>query len=154
VYRCGFTPRCARENDDGGEVRIDKICRIIRDSPYGVHDISKTEPDPDSGLPRFNMPFELGLSSGLIATHLHVCWPGRRGAEWSLTSFGVGIWRGGSGLRAREPVGRSGPAARATDIIGGFGWDSASSPAAAARDVWSGHRRRHNSGAVLIGDLR
>ncbi|MBV9287349.1 MAG: hypothetical protein JO288_05910 [Hyphomicrobiales bacterium] len=64
VVRSGFTPRCARENDDAGEVRIDKICRIIRDCPYGVHDISKTELDPASGLPRFNMPFELGLFIG------------------------------------------------------------------------------------------
>lgn len=64
VIRSGFTPRCARENDDGGEVRIDKICRIIRESRYGVHDISKTEPDKESGLPRFNMPLELGLFLG------------------------------------------------------------------------------------------
>lgn len=64
VVRSGFTPRCARENDDGGEVRIDKICRIISESRYGVHDISKTEPDPRSGLPRFNMPLELGLFMG------------------------------------------------------------------------------------------
>ncbi|HUZ91758.1 MAG TPA: hypothetical protein VMU78_07645 [Methylocella sp.] len=64
VVRSGFTPRCARENDDGGEVRIDKICRIIAESRYGIHDISKTEPDPESGLPRFNMPLELGLFLG------------------------------------------------------------------------------------------
>lgn len=64
VVRSGFTPRCARENDDGGEVRIDKICRIIAESHYGIHDISKTEPDPGSGLPRFNMPLELGLFLG------------------------------------------------------------------------------------------
>jgi hypothetical protein len=64
VIRSGFIPRCARENDDGGEVRIEKICRIISDSRYGVHDISKTEPDLDSGLPRFNMPLELGLFLG------------------------------------------------------------------------------------------
>jgi hypothetical protein len=64
VVRSGFTPRCARENDDGGEVRIDKICRIISESRYGIHDISKTEPDPYSGLPRFNMPLELGLFLG------------------------------------------------------------------------------------------
>jgi hypothetical protein len=66
VLRSGFRPRCARESDNGGEVRIDKICRIIRESPYGIHDISKTEPDPDSGLPRFNMPFELGLYLGAL----------------------------------------------------------------------------------------
>lgn len=45
-------------------MRLDKICRIIADCPYGIHDISKTEPDIASGLPRFNMPFELGLFFG------------------------------------------------------------------------------------------
>ena len=64
VVRSGFTPRCARESDDGGEVRFEKICRIISGCPCAVHDISKTEPDADSGLPRFNMPFELGLFLG------------------------------------------------------------------------------------------
>jgi hypothetical protein len=64
VIRSGFTPRCARETDDGGEVRFTKICRIIADCAYGIHDISKTEPDAASGLPRFNMPFELGLFLG------------------------------------------------------------------------------------------
>jgi len=64
VVRSGFTARCARENDDGGEVRIDKICRIIAESRYGIHDISKTEADPGTGLPRFNMPLELGLFLG------------------------------------------------------------------------------------------
>ena len=53
-----------RESDDGGEVRFEKICRIISGCPYAVHDISKTEPDANSGLPRFNMPFELGLFLG------------------------------------------------------------------------------------------
>jgi hypothetical protein len=64
VVRSGFTARCARENDDGGEVRFEKICRIIKDCRYGIHDISRTEVDPGSGLPRFNMPFELGLYLG------------------------------------------------------------------------------------------
>jgi len=64
VIRSGFNPRCAREDDDGGDVRIEKICRIIEDCKYGVHDISKTELDADSGLPRFNMPLELGLFLG------------------------------------------------------------------------------------------
>lgn len=45
-------------------MRYDKICRIIKDCAYGIHDISKTEPDADTNLPRFNMPFELGLFLG------------------------------------------------------------------------------------------
>lgn len=66
VTRSGFSPRCAQESDNAGAVRYDKICAIIRDSAYGIHDISKTELDPASNLPRFNMPFELGLFLGAI----------------------------------------------------------------------------------------
>ena len=64
VFDCGYTARCALEIDDGGDVRIDKIYRIIRQSKYGIHDISRTEPDPTTHLPRFNMPFELGMFLG------------------------------------------------------------------------------------------
>lgn len=66
VIRSGFEARCAQEHDDASEVRYDKICRIIRDCGFGIHDISKTELDADSHLPRFNMPFELGLFLGAI----------------------------------------------------------------------------------------
>jgi|SRR5215213_2617712 len=64
IQDCGFTPRCALEADDGSEVRIGKIQRIIEESRYGVHDISRTELDTDSGLPRFNVPLELGIFLG------------------------------------------------------------------------------------------
>lgn len=64
TIRSGFNPRCAREEDDGGDVRFEKICRIIEDCKYGIHDISKTEPDGEPPLPRFNMPLELGLFLG------------------------------------------------------------------------------------------
>jgi hypothetical protein len=64
VIRSGFIARCARETDDASEVRFDKICRIIAECDLSIHDISKTELDARSGLPRFNMPFELGLYLG------------------------------------------------------------------------------------------
>ncbi len=48
---------------DGGAVRIEKIAALIRNCRRGIHDISRTEPNP-AGLPRFNMPFELGLFLG------------------------------------------------------------------------------------------
>jgi hypothetical protein len=50
--------------DNGAEVRIDKIVRIIGQCGHGIHDISRVEPDRGSGLPRMNMPFELGLFLG------------------------------------------------------------------------------------------
>ena len=64
VLLCGFTPRSALELVDGSEVRIGKIVRIIADSRYGIHDLSRTDLDPGSHLPRFNMPLELGLFLG------------------------------------------------------------------------------------------
>jgi hypothetical protein len=64
VFACGFRPRSAREMDDAGEVRIEKLYGIIKECRYGIHDISRTELDKDSRLPRFNMPLELGIFLG------------------------------------------------------------------------------------------
>ena len=64
VHDCGFVARCALEIDDGSEVRIEKIQRIIADCGLGIHDISRTELDSTWNLPRFNMPLELGLFLG------------------------------------------------------------------------------------------
>ena len=64
IIDCGFIPRCAREISDSDEVRLDKLVRLIKESKYSIHDISRTQPDPDSGLPRFNMPFEFGMFMG------------------------------------------------------------------------------------------
>jgi hypothetical protein len=64
VARCGFAPRCAKEIDDAAGTRIDKIAKLIEECPLAIHDISRTELDNKSKLPRFNMPFELGLFIG------------------------------------------------------------------------------------------
>ena len=64
AFDCGYIPRCALEADDAGQVRLEKILAIIRGCRLGVHDVSRTEPDAAHGLPRFNMPFELGLFLG------------------------------------------------------------------------------------------
>lgn len=64
VRACGFRARCAQEADDAGETRLEKIYRIIADSRFGIHDLSRTELDPGTHLPRFNMPLELGLFLG------------------------------------------------------------------------------------------
>jgi len=64
IHDCGFIARSALEAEDSSEVRIDKIARIIKDCRYGIHDISRTEPGAETGLPRFNMPLELGLFLG------------------------------------------------------------------------------------------
>lgn len=67
VHDCGFVARSALEVRDTGEVRMNKILRLIRSSRFGIHDISRTELDPKFNLPRFNMPLELGLFLGAKA---------------------------------------------------------------------------------------
>jgi hypothetical protein len=64
VFDCGYTPRCTLEIQDSGQSRIDKIHALIGQSRCGIHDISRTQPDARNRLPRFNMPFELGLFLG------------------------------------------------------------------------------------------
>lgn len=62
---CDYIPRCALEDDNAAEVRVEKILRIIGECGLSIHDISRTELDRPSKLPRFNMPFELGLFLGV-----------------------------------------------------------------------------------------
>ena len=64
IYKCGFLPRCVKEIDDASQNRLDKIMGIIDECDLGIHDISRTELDSDTCLPRFNMPLELGLFLG------------------------------------------------------------------------------------------
>lgn len=64
VYDLGLKSRCALEDDDTGEVRLNKIERIIEECRFGINDLSAVELDPVTGLPRFNMPLELGMFFG------------------------------------------------------------------------------------------
>jgi hypothetical protein len=64
VHDCGYVARSSLEVTDASQVRIDKITAIIAACKLGIHDVSRTEPDPQSQLPRFNMPLELGLFLG------------------------------------------------------------------------------------------
>jgi hypothetical protein len=64
VHDCGYVARCSLEVTDASQVRIEKIAAIIAACRLGIHDISRTEIDPETNLPRFNMPLELGLFLG------------------------------------------------------------------------------------------
>lgn len=65
VVACGFVPRCTLELPDAGDVRIEKIYRLIGECNLSVHDISRTEvAGQPYQLPRFNMPLELGIFLG------------------------------------------------------------------------------------------
>jgi hypothetical protein len=63
VHRVGFRPRCTKEVLESGGSRLEKIMDIIADCKYGIHDLSRTQLGKYK-LPRFNMPFELGIDIG------------------------------------------------------------------------------------------
>lgn len=64
VHDCGYIARCSLEVTDASQVRIERISAIIASCRFGIHDISRTELDPTTQLPRFNMPLELGMFLG------------------------------------------------------------------------------------------
>jgi len=64
VLDCGFIPRSTKEIDDSSRLRLKSITEIIQKCKYGIHDLSRVELDDDNQLPRFNMPFELGIFYG------------------------------------------------------------------------------------------
>jgi hypothetical protein len=60
----GFAPHYLLEKQTSIKQRWDRLVKLINDCKYGVHDLSYTDPDPDTGLPLFNMPLELGVFLG------------------------------------------------------------------------------------------
>jgi hypothetical protein len=65
ISACGLKVRSALEVADSGELRLQKILRLLENSGYSIHDLCRIELDPDSSLPRFNMPLELGIALGM-----------------------------------------------------------------------------------------
>lgn len=63
VFVSGYLARCALEDSNSGDIRFEKLCRLIEACDKSVHDLSRVELNP-GGLPRFNMPFEFGLFLG------------------------------------------------------------------------------------------
>src|SRR5688572_24038428 len=62
VHLLGFRPRCSKEINDKGDGRLKKIMGLMLTCKYGIHDISRIQ--RTGNMPRFNMPFELGIDMG------------------------------------------------------------------------------------------
>ena len=62
VTAFSLVPRATLEIP-GGARRLDRVFELIRSCRYSFHDLSRVELDPHRpATPRFNMPFELGLT--------------------------------------------------------------------------------------------
>jgi hypothetical protein len=61
ISALGMVPRATLEITDSSR-RLDRILKLERSCDYSVHDLSRVQLDPAKPrVPRFNMPFELGL---------------------------------------------------------------------------------------------
>ena len=60
----GLKPRLAFERVDAAETRIDRIVGLIKESKYGIHDLSRMVSQGNNETFRMNMPFELGIDYG------------------------------------------------------------------------------------------
>lgn len=66
VHRCGFILRCTKEFENSNPLRIKNILKLIKESKYAIHDLSRVKSHTRADLPRFNMPLELGIFIGCI----------------------------------------------------------------------------------------
>ncbi len=64
VVRAGLVPRLATETADAGDNRLDRICRIMRECRFSIHDLSRCQAIRKGEIARLNMPFELGIDHG------------------------------------------------------------------------------------------
>ena len=64
IIYLGYNPRIASERSDSAENRVDKICELIRDSKYSIHDFSRLKASRAKEYYRLNMPFEFGVEYG------------------------------------------------------------------------------------------
>lgn len=64
ILYLGYIPRIALERFDSGEARIQKICELIGNSKFSIHDLSRIQSSGKNEIYRLNMPFELGIDIG------------------------------------------------------------------------------------------
>lgn len=64
ILYLGFYPRLALESSNSADTRIDKILQLIKESKFGIHDLSRIVAKDKDEHYRMNMPFELGIDYG------------------------------------------------------------------------------------------
>lgn len=63
IIYLNFEPKLS-QTKSSSNIRIDQIKQQIKNSKFSIHDLSRSKPLKRNDLPRFNMPYELGLDIG------------------------------------------------------------------------------------------
>jgi hypothetical protein len=72
IVYLGYKPRIASESLNSADNRINKICELIKQTHYSIHDVSKCTASETNEVFRMNMPFELGIDYGNYIFNNHV----------------------------------------------------------------------------------
>jgi len=64
LIKLGLQPKIALVSNDGSEVRFEKIRKMIEESDFSIHDLSRHKSNKVGEYYRLNMPFELGFDIG------------------------------------------------------------------------------------------
>ena|SRR3982750_2162278 len=67
----GRTPHCVLEVPSGGRNRLERIFGLMEICGASIHDLSRITLSGPQGVPRFNMPFELGMAYALARKVSH-----------------------------------------------------------------------------------
>jgi hypothetical protein len=67
----GCEPHCVLEIPSDGQSRLDRIYGLIERCSASIHDLSRTSLSGALRVPRFNMPFELGLAYSIARRQKH-----------------------------------------------------------------------------------
>jgi hypothetical protein len=87
----GCEPTCALELADAGQGRLDRILDLVASCELSIHDLSRVQVSGRLRLPRFNMPFELGICCAvarLRGTHRYYVFEERPYRLQSLSDLG------------------------------------------------------------------
>ncbi len=67
----GRTPHCVLEVPSGGRNRLERVFRLMESCDASIHDLSRITLSGPHEVPRFNMPFELGMAYALAQKASH-----------------------------------------------------------------------------------
>lgn len=65
IIYLGFSPKLSQTLSSSA-IRVNQIKNLIKSCKFGIHDLSRSKPMAAGELPRFNMPYELGLDIGAL----------------------------------------------------------------------------------------
>ena len=66
LIKYGFKPQLALLDSNSTKNRLEKIVGYIKESQYGIHDLSRIKSSEIGEYSRLNMPFELGIDYGYM----------------------------------------------------------------------------------------